>query len=113
MHTGSSTLTGTDVATQDTAAPAVLRWPLRPAGLAYGGDYNPELWPEEVWTEDVRLMREAGVNFVSVGIFSWALLEPSPGRYEFGWLDRLLDLLHGAGIAADLATPTIAPPAWF
>ena len=61
--------------------------------VLYGGDYNPEQWPEEVWLEDVRLMREAGVNLVTVGVFSWGLLEPEPGRYEFGWLDHVLDLL--------------------
>jgi len=81
--------------------------------VAYGGDYNPEQWPEEVWQEDVRLMKEAGVNLVSVGIFSWALLEPAEGEYDFGWLDRVLDLMHGNGIAVDLATPTAAPPPWF
>ena len=82
-------------------------------GIAYGGDYNPEQWPEEVWAEDVALMREAGVNLVSVGIFAWVLLEPREGEYDFGWLDRVLDLLHAAGIGVDLATPTAAPPAWF
>ncbi|MEV5644707.1 beta-galactosidase [Streptomyces flaveolus] len=82
-------------------------------GLAFGGDYNPEQWPERVWQEDVRLMREAGVTMVSAGIFSWALLEPAPGAYDFGWLDRLLDLLHENGIRVDLGTPTVAPPAWF
>ncbi|MEU1340809.1 beta-galactosidase [Streptomyces sp. NPDC005827] len=82
-------------------------------GIAYGGDYNPEQWPEEVWEEDVRLMREAGVNMVSVGIFSWALMEPSEGVYDFSRMDRILGLLHENGIAADLATPTAAPPAWF
>src|SRR5687768_14455436 len=81
--------------------------------LAYGGDYNPEQWPEQVWKEDVALMREAGVNLVSVGVFAWAMLEPAPGRYDFGWLDRNLDLLHDGGIAVDLATPTAAPPPWF
>ncbi|MFI5673507.1 beta-galactosidase [Streptomyces cellulosae] len=81
--------------------------------LAFGGDYNPEQWPESVWQDDVRLMREAGVTMVSVGIFSWALLEPSPGTYDFGWLDRLLDLLHDNGIRVDLGTPTVVPPAWF
>ncbi|MGW0549046.1 beta-galactosidase [Streptomyces altiplanensis] len=81
--------------------------------LAFGGDYNPEQWPESVWNEDVRLMREAGVTMVSVGIFSWALLEPDPGAYDFGWLDRALDLLDANGIRADLGTPTVAPPAWF
>ncbi|MGF0174895.1 beta-galactosidase [Streptomyces sp. Marseille-Q5077] len=82
-------------------------------GIAYGGDYNPEQWPEEVWAEDMRLMREAGVTMVSVGIFSWAQLEPKEGEYDFSLLDRVLDLLHAHGIAADLATPTAAPPAWF
>ncbi|MEU1404940.1 beta-galactosidase [Streptomyces sp. NPDC005728] len=81
--------------------------------LAFGGDYNPEQWPESVWQEDVRLMREAGVTMVSVGIFSWALLEPSPGSYDFGWLDRVLALLHENGIRVDLGTPTVVPPAWF
>ncbi|MDT0444840.1 beta-galactosidase [Streptomyces johnsoniae] len=81
--------------------------------LAFGGDYNPEQWPQEVWPQDVALMREAGVTLVSVGIFSWALLEPREGHHEFGWLDRLLDLLHEGGIRVDLATPTVVPPAWF
>ncbi|WP_031039628.1 beta-galactosidase [Streptomyces sp. NRRL F-5650] len=83
------------------------------ARLAFGGDYNPEQWPESVWQEDVRLMREAGVTMVSVGIFSWALLEPAPGSYDFGWLDRVVDLLHDNGIGVDLGTPTVAPPKWF
>ncbi|MEV7331509.1 beta-galactosidase [Micromonospora sp. NPDC093244] len=81
-------------------------------GIHFGGDYNPEQWPEETWSEDVELMRRAGVNLVSVGIFSWALLEPSPGRFEFGWLDRVLDLLHDGGIQVDLATATASPPPW-
>lgn len=82
-------------------------------GLAYGGDYNPEQWPRETWDEDVRLMREAGVNLVSVGIFSWAMLEPKEGLYDFAWMDELLDLLHANGIAVDLGTPSVSPPAWF
>ncbi|OIJ65678.1 beta-galactosidase [Streptomyces mangrovisoli] len=82
-------------------------------GLQYGGDYNPEQWPEETWAEDMRLMREAGVTLVSVGIFSWSLLEPAEGAYDFARMDKILDLLHENGIAADLATPTAAPPAWF
>lgn len=81
--------------------------------LAFGGDYNPEQWPESVWQEDVRLMREAGVTMVSVGIFSWALLEPAPREYDFGWLDRVIGLLHENGIRVDLGTPTVVPPAWF
>jgi beta-galactosidase len=80
--------------------------------IAYGGDYNPEQWPREVWEEDVRLMREAGVNLVSVGIFSWALLEPKEGSFEMGWLDDVLDLLHRNDISIDLATATASPPPW-
>ena len=57
--------------------------------LLYGGDYNPEQWPEATWLEDVRLMREAGVNVVTVGVFSWARLEPRPGERDLGWLDRV------------------------
>ncbi|MEU0963436.1 beta-galactosidase [Micromonospora aurantiaca] len=81
-------------------------------GIWYGADYNPEQWPEQTWAEDVELMRRAGVNLVSVGIFSWALLEPAPGRYVFDWLDRAIDLLHDGGISVDLATATASPPPW-
>ncbi|AXO36969.1 beta-galactosidase [Micromonospora echinospora] len=81
-------------------------------GIWYGADYNPEQWPEQTWAEDVELMRRAGVNLVSVGIFSWALLEPAPGRYVFDWLDRVIDLLHDGGIGVDLATATASPPPW-
>ena len=57
-------------------------------------------------------MREAGVNLVSVGIFSWSRLEPAEGKFDFEWLDRILDLLHGGGIQVDLATATASPPPW-
>ncbi|MCF6470871.1 beta-galactosidase [Nonomuraea sp. MG754425] len=80
--------------------------------VAFGGDYNPEQWDEHVWHEDVRLMREAGVNLVTVGVFSWSTLQPEPGRWNFGWLDRVLDLLHAHDIAVDLATATASPPPW-
>ncbi|MFD6176398.1 MULTISPECIES: beta-galactosidase [unclassified Isoptericola] len=81
-------------------------------GLLYGGDYNPEQWDPAVWREDVALMRQAGVNLVTVGVFSWSHLEPRPGEYRFGWLDEVLDLLRDAGIAVDLATPVASPPPW-
>jgi beta-galactosidase len=80
--------------------------------MFYGGDYNPEQWPEVIWMEDARLMREAGVNLVSLGVFSWAYLEPRPGRFEFLWLDRVVDLLHEHGVSVNLATATASPPAW-
>ena len=80
--------------------------------MFYGGDYNPEQWPEEVWQEDVKLMQEARVNLVSLGIFSWAKLQPKADVYDFAWLDRLMDLLYEHGILVNLATPTASPPAW-
>jgi beta-galactosidase len=81
-------------------------------GIGYGGDYNPEQWPESTWAEDVRLMAEAGVNLVTVGVFSWSRLQPAPGELTAGWLDRVLDLLAEAGIGVDLATGTASPPPW-
>lgn len=92
----------------DHPLPSVLLAP----GMAYGGDYNPEQWPREVWDEDIRLMQEAGVTLATVGVFSWALLEPQPGEWQFGWLDEVLGLLHDAGIGVDLATATASPPPW-
>ncbi|OQD56041.1 beta-galactosidase [Streptomyces phaeoluteigriseus] len=80
--------------------------------LAYGADYNPEQWPRDVWEEDVRLMREAGVTVVSVAIFSWARIQPDRDTWDFGWLDEVMDLLHAGGIGVDLATATASPPPW-
>ncbi|WP_413759156.1 beta-galactosidase [Streptomyces sp. MMBL 11-3] len=80
--------------------------------VLFGGDYNPEQWPEETWQEDVRLMKEASVTSVTLGVFAWAKLEPRPGAREFGWLDRVMALLHAHGIGVVLATPTSSPPPW-
>jgi beta-galactosidase len=85
---------------------------LRLPRMPYGGDYNPEQWPEEVWQEDMRLMQEAGVTLVSLGIFAWAKLEPRPGEYDFAWLDRVIELLHANGVRLCLATATASPPPW-
>jgi beta-galactosidase len=92
------------------SGPAILG--TRLPHILFGGDYNPDQWPESVWAEDVRLMQEAGVNLVSLGIFSWSRLEPEEGRYDFDWLDRILDMLHEGGVSADLATATASPPPW-
>jgi len=80
--------------------------------LYFGGDYNPEQWPKEVWKNDIELMQKANVNLVSLGIFSWANIEISDGNYQFGWLDEIMDLLHEGGISVDLANATASPPAW-
>ncbi|RAK42322.1 beta-galactosidase [Actinoplanes lutulentus] len=80
--------------------------------MEFGADYNPEQWPREVWDDDVRAMREAGVTIVSLAIFSWARLQPREDEYDFGWLDDAMDLLHANGISVDLATATASPPPW-
>jgi len=80
--------------------------------LLYGGDYNPDQWTPETWQEDARLMQEAGVNLVSLGIFSWTKMEPKPGVFDFAWLDEIINLLYAHGVSVNLATPTASPPAW-
>ncbi len=82
------------------------------ACVLYGGSYHPEQWPESVWQEDVKLMRHAGVNLVSLGLFSWARLQPAPDTFAFDWLDRIADLLQQNGIYFNLSTGTASPPAW-
>ena len=80
----------------------------------HGGDYNPEQWirTPEIWDEDMRLMKLANCNAMSVGIFSWTALEPEEGRFEFDWLDRIMDMLAENDAFAVLATPSGARPAW-
>jgi beta-galactosidase len=67
-----------------------------PARLLFGGDYNPEQWPRDVWAEDMELMRRAGVDTVTIGVFSWALLEPREGEFDAGWLDDVVAMLDDA-----------------
>ncbi len=86
----------------------------QPTFLLHGADYNYEQWLDypAVLAEDLRLMRAAHCNVMSVGIFSWAMLEPAEGEYQFEWLDRLMDGLADNGLRAILATPSGAKPAW-
>lgn len=90
--------------------------PINPsyAKILHGGDYNPDQWAHtpEIWDEDMRLMNLAHCNTMSVGIFSWAALEPEEGRYDFSWLDTIMDKLAAEGARAVLATPSGARPAW-
>ena len=80
----------------------------------HGGDYNPEQWidTKEIWDEDMRLMRLAGCNEMSVGIFSWSTLEPRENEYDFSFLDEILDKIYAAGGRVFLATPSGARPHW-
>jgi beta-galactosidase len=91
--------------------PIVAKFP----HFLHGGDYNPDQWlkwKDTIWKEDMRLAKLAGVNTLSVGIFAWTALEPQEGKYNFGWLDELMDLLAENGMAAVLATPSGSRPAW-
>ncbi|MFC6018323.1 beta-galactosidase [Plantactinospora solaniradicis] len=91
-----------------------LRWPSDPARarLGFGADYNPEQWPRGTWHEDAQAMRRAGVNIVSLAIFSWARLQPAEHEWDFAWLDEVMALMHAHDIAVDLATATASPPPW-
>ncbi|WP_035778818.1 beta-galactosidase, partial [Arthrobacter sp. 35/47] len=81
-------------------------------GLVFGCDYNPEQWDEATWIEDVRLMREAGVNLVAINIFGWAELQPDADTFAFDRLDAVMDLLSANGIGVNLGTGTSSPPPW-
>jgi len=74
--------------------------------------YYPEHWPEEWWAEDARRMAAMGLSLVRIGEFAWSRIEPAPGHYDWGWLDRAIDTLHAAGLKVILGTPTATPPKW-
>ena len=80
----------------------------------HGADYNPEQWIDtpEIWDADMELMKEANCNEMSVGIFSWAMLEPEEGKYDFSFLDTIVDKVYAAGGRVVLATPSGARPRW-
>ncbi len=82
--------------------------------LCYGGDYNPEQWIdyEGIWDEDLRMMKEAHINCVTLGVFSWSMLEREEGVFDFSWLDNIIDKLWANGIHVILATPSGARPPW-
>jgi beta-galactosidase len=80
--------------------------------VLYGGDYNPEQWPRETWQEDMRLLRLAGIDVVTLNVFSWALLQPSENEYNFSILDAIIETVTGAGMKICLATGTASHPAW-
>ncbi|MER5754049.1 beta-galactosidase [Streptomyces sp. NPDC002088] len=80
--------------------------------IRYGGDYNPEQWPEEVWDEDHRLFTQAGIDTLTVGVFSWSLTQTAEDTYDFTVLDRILDRAAAEGRQVCLATGTAALPPW-
>ncbi|MFC5404190.1 beta-galactosidase [Cohnella soli] len=80
--------------------------------IRFGGDYNPEQWPEEMLERDIALMKETGVNAVTINVFGWSAIQPERERYDFRRLDAVFDRLEQEGIGVVLATPTAAPPVW-
>ncbi len=80
--------------------------------ILYGGDYNPNQWPREVWNEDMRLFKKAGVNSATINVFSWAKLQPNEETYDFSELDDVIDMLGKENLDIVLATSTAAMPAW-
>ncbi len=86
----------------------------RVGGFLHGGDYNPEQWLDrpDILEEDVRLMKKAGMNSATLGVFSWSALEPAEGEFHFAWLETVIDRLYENGIYTVLSTPSGARPAW-
>ena len=74
--------------------------------------YYPEHWPEEIWAQDAARMADLGLTWVRIGEFAWKRMEPAPGQYDWGWLDRAIAVLGDAGLRVVLGTPTATPPAW-
>lgn len=83
-------------------------------GFIHGGDYNPEQWLDcpDILEEDIRMMKKAGVNCVTLGVFSWSVYEPAEGEFHFDWLKEVMDNLYENGIYTILATPSGARPVW-
>ena len=81
-------------------------------GILYGGDYNPNQWPREIWDEDMRMFRDARINSATINVFSWAKIQPAEDRYDFSELDDMVDMLSRGNYEIVLATSTGALPAW-
>jgi beta-galactosidase len=80
--------------------------------MRLGVCYYPEHWPEDWWADDARRMAEIGISRVRIGEFAWSRIEPEPGRFDWGWLDRAIEILDTAGLGIILGTPTATPPKW-
>ncbi|MDT2979357.1 beta-galactosidase [Enterococcus casseliflavus] len=80
--------------------------------ILFGGDYNPNQWPKEIWEEDIRIFKKASINSATVNVFSWARIQPSENCYDFEELDQIIEKLSTEGFDIVLATSTAALPAW-
>lgn len=103
--------TALSMSAQTPASVSTFRFP--PADLMnLGVYYYPEAWPAEQWPRDMANIRKLGMEFVHMGEFAWAFMEPTEGKFDFGWLDRNIQLAHEQGLKVVLCTPTPAPPIW-
>lgn len=89
-----------------------MRYSSKVNKLVYGGDYNPEQWPEDIWTEDMYLLKKAHIDIVTLNVFSWAALQPSEEEYSFEKLDKIMDMVRRHGLFVCMSTSTGAHPAW-
>ena len=80
--------------------------------ILYGGDYNPNQWPEEVWKEDMRIFKDARINSATINVFSWAKIQPSEHEYNFAELDKIVEMLSEENYDIVFATSTAALPGW-
>ncbi|MEP0188895.1 MAG: beta-galactosidase [Erythrobacter sp.] len=80
--------------------------------MKLGCCYFPEHWPEEIWGDDAKRMCDMGLSLVRVGEFAWSRIEPVPGRFDWAWLDRVIETLADAGLEIMLCTPSATPPKW-
>ena len=80
--------------------------------MSLGVYYYPEAWPEAQWARDIANIKKLGFEFVHLGEFAWACMEPTEDQFDFAWLDRSLQLAHEHGLKVVLCTPTAAPPIW-
>ena len=80
--------------------------------ILYGGDYNPEQWDRDIWEQDMKLLKEAGIDIVTLNVFNWAMLQPDEETYDFTMLDETIERVSGEGMYICLATSTGAHPAW-
>jgi len=85
---------------------------LKPNRIEFGTDYYPEDWPSERLEIDAQLMQQARFTAVRVADTNWERMEPQEGRYDFAWLDRVVDVLNRHGMRVILCTSSYVPPAW-
>ena len=88
------------------------QWFPRDQMMTIGVYYYPEAWPESQWERDISNIKKFGFEYIHLAEFAWAYMEPKEGQYEFGWLDKTIELARRNGLKVVLCTPSATPPAW-